>query len=725
MGWMETFKYKGFISYSHADEKWGSWLHRKLETYQFPRRTVGRETKKGIVPKRFTPVFRDRDELSAGASLGAEIQQALRQSENLIVLCSPRSVQSYWVRKEIQYFKKHNNAQNIFAFIIDGVPFAKPDSEEQECFPDVLRFEVDEKGDLLDQVLEPLAANAKPDGDGKSLALLKLLSGMSGLGLDELVQRDLQRARRRLMTITGAAVTIMLAMGTLTWLAWDAREEAEKRRADAEGLIEFMLTDLRDKLEPVGKLDILDAVGQKAIDYYDVYDLDNLGADATGRRAASYHLLGEIQMRMGKISAAKTYFEPAFDFTEKELLADPENPDRIYEHIQSVYWRATPYLREQDYQSFLKNQELYLQMAQRLHDIEGASDRAIQEMAYGLGNVGLAWQELGEIEKSRDFYMQSLRFRQDVVERNPTVKAELELANNYNQIAGTYYAKDKAAAYDWELKRAEVVDDLYKSQPDNYQVLLKLIISLRTKGYYQTELGNWSAARRFLELSLEKIEHALSIEPRDDNVLKMQLNVHERLTTIAENTGDFELQVHHSEIYSDLLNRRLRARQPNDFDKTWDYEKPYQNIRFQMRAYFARGDFDGAKNLLPLYDSLLNRIEGRAGFENNVNSVKAHYLTFMSFLEDDLDAYRSLSGLLDEFGSEKGFNNFKPMHRLLSRKYCDETDPCWALQPSLGAEDLRLGTFPLFKQRHPDIAKAIEEEIQTKIELGKDNSRVD
>ncbi|MGC5276337.1 hypothetical protein ACPXAM_24715, partial [Escherichia coli] len=69
-----------------------------------------------------------------------------------------------------------------------------------------------------------------------------------------------------------------------TWFAVEARKEAEFQRNEADGLVEFMLTDLRAKLEPVGRLDALDVVGTRALDYYAKQKLANLDADALGRR---------------------------------------------------------------------------------------------------------------------------------------------------------------------------------------------------------------------------------------------------------------------------------------------------------------------------------------------------------------------------------------------------------------------------------------------------------
>ena len=37
---MTAYRYKAFVSYSHADEKWAKWLHKALESYRIPKKVV-------------------------------------------------------------------------------------------------------------------------------------------------------------------------------------------------------------------------------------------------------------------------------------------------------------------------------------------------------------------------------------------------------------------------------------------------------------------------------------------------------------------------------------------------------------------------------------------------------------------------------------------------------------------------------------------------------------
>ena len=69
MAEIAPFKYHAFLSYSHRDTAWAKWLHRVLEAYRIDKDLVGRETAHGQVPKTLRPIFRDRDDFSAGHSL--------------------------------------------------------------------------------------------------------------------------------------------------------------------------------------------------------------------------------------------------------------------------------------------------------------------------------------------------------------------------------------------------------------------------------------------------------------------------------------------------------------------------------------------------------------------------------------------------------------------------------------------------------------------------------
>ena len=232
----DEFKYKAFISYSHSDEKWATWLHRSLEAYRPPKPIVGNETPMGKIPARLSPVFRDRDELPSATNLGELLTESLRQSATQIVICSPAAAKSHWVNEEILTFKRLGRSKRIFCLIVGGEPWAsnKPGQEDEECFPPALRYEIGEDKNLSDVFAEPIAADARPEGDGKFNGRLKLISGMLGVGFDALKQREASRRHRRMLIFSTALLIGMTITSGLAVTAYLARNEAEEQRNRAE-----------------------------------------------------------------------------------------------------------------------------------------------------------------------------------------------------------------------------------------------------------------------------------------------------------------------------------------------------------------------------------------------------------------------------------------------------------------------------------------------------------
>ncbi|MGI4876806.1 MAG: tetratricopeptide repeat protein [Janthinobacterium lividum] len=229
-------RYRAFISYSHRDKAVAAWLHRTLESYRIPAKLVGRETRAGLVPRRLTPIFRDRDELPASGDLGGEIAAALGGAMFLVVICSPAAAASRWVDQEILSFKRTHGEDRVFALIAAGEPYASavPATVADECFPRCLRFKLGPDGTISDSPAEPIAADLRPAADGRRLAKLKLVAGLTGLQLDDLVRRETQRRMRRLAAITTAAVIGMILAGALALYAEARRVEANQQRRIAE-----------------------------------------------------------------------------------------------------------------------------------------------------------------------------------------------------------------------------------------------------------------------------------------------------------------------------------------------------------------------------------------------------------------------------------------------------------------------------------------------------------
>ena len=332
--------YAAFLSYCHADDKTADWVHRRLERFKVPPELIGQERGEGLIPRRLRPVFRDRHELAAARDLGAEIEEALAGSRVLIVLCSPAAALSRWVNSEIERYHRVRPAGQVLAAIVAGEPYAAdlPGREAEECFPPALKVRYDERGLPTARRAEPIAADLREGKDGPRIGFLKIVAGMLGVGLDELVKRDAARRQRRMAIITSAAIAGMAMTSGLALFAFEKRDEARDQRREAEGLVGFMLGDLRDKLEPIGRLDALDAVGSRALGYFEKQDKSELSDAALAQRSKALNLLGQIATARGDTDGALSRYREAMRSTAELVERLPNDPQRLFDHAQNVFW---------------------------------------------------------------------------------------------------------------------------------------------------------------------------------------------------------------------------------------------------------------------------------------------------------------------------------------------------------------------------------------------------
>ena len=414
-------RYRAFISYSHQDQIWAQWLHKALESYRVPSRLVGKTTAAGVIPARLAPVFRDRDELPSATDLNRKVNQALAESANLIVICSPRSATSHWVDEEVLAFKRLGHADRIFCLIVDGEPNASdlPGRAAEECFTPALRFQIGADGKPTHERTEPIAADARPGKDGKNNARLKLIAGMLDVGFDALKQRELQRRNRRMAAITAMALLVMIVTTALAISAIVARHAAERRQKQAESLVNFMLGDLNDKLTQVSRLDIMEAVDNQAMSYFQSLPTTDVTDEALAQRAKALEKIGSVRLDQGHLPAAKDSFQAASKLSGALAEAAPDDTAR-----QIAYSRVLAFVGMTDwYQGKLDTAQQSYESAQRV--LQGAEQRSADnldlqfQLAMIDNNIGHVLEARGRLDEAEIPYKSTLKLSQNLVAAKP------------------------------------------------------------------------------------------------------------------------------------------------------------------------------------------------------------------------------------------------------------------------------------------------------------------
>ena len=198
----QEFQYDVFLSYRHKSLY--SIITQKtfhfLESYRLPA---------SLRHKGYPDIhraFRDTEELPVSRILTDTIDNALRSTKCLLVVCSTDTPSSEWVDREVSTFIELGRAEHIYPLLISGDPEVSfPPSLKQ--VPDIMDRVVDIRtpGNSVRKML------AKEDP-----ALLKIVADITGCPLPELQREHGMRKTRRFAAGAAAAAAAFFLAGAVS-----------------------------------------------------------------------------------------------------------------------------------------------------------------------------------------------------------------------------------------------------------------------------------------------------------------------------------------------------------------------------------------------------------------------------------------------------------------------------------------------------------------------------
>jgi tetratricopeptide (TPR) repeat protein len=256
----------------------------------------------------------------------------------------------------------------------------------------------------------------------------------------------------------------MLVTSSLAVVAMDARHTATEQRRQAEGLVGFMLGDLRDKLEPLGRLDVLDSVGSRALEYYQKQDKSELSDEALAQRSKALTLMGEVANARGDLTGALKHYQEALASTAETLRRYPDDPQRLFDHAQNVYWVGyIAYQRGQVGEAWNRFNQ-YRRLANRMVALAPANkDYQLEEM-YANSNLGTV-------------HMDERRYAQATVAFEATLRPAESLASA--EPRNLDYQKHLGEALAWLADAYEMSGEVEKALAERERGLRLLSAHLR------------------------------------------------------------------------------------------------------------------------------------------------------------------------------------------------------------------------------------------------------
>lgn len=534
-------KYHAFLSYSHKDEEIADWLHRELEAFRVPPSLVGRMAENGPIPKKLTPIFRDEHELAAADDLGDEIEAALASTQFLIVLCSPNAASSHWTNAEIAAFKKSRPDGCILAAIAAGEPFASDVAgrEDEECFPPALRQKYDRRGRPTGRRAEPLAADLRGGADERRMGFLKLVAGMLGVGLDELVQRETTQRQRRFAWLAAASLAGMTVTSGLAIMAIQARDSARDQRREAEGLVAFMLGDLRKTLEPIGKLEALDGVGAKVLDYYRGQDASELGDAGLMQRAQALSLTAQVAYQQGNFASAHKLYQEAMKGTAEAIRRAPDDPQRLFDHAQNVFYQAQIAANIGNLATAERGLREYRALAKRMTGLQPDNLRWRMEAQYADVNLGFVLLRLRRFPEAAAQFASALETIQTVAALDKgKIDYQISAAETLAWLADAEIARGNVSAAIGARQRQVALLSSLAARSGSVQPREKLIPAQQALGRLLGANGQTQAALGRLTAAVTTAEQLLPTEPNNSIWLNYAASAHFALADLQRSQRD-------------------------------------------------------------------------------------------------------------------------------------------------------------------------------------------
>jgi len=333
-------------------------------------------------------------------------------------------------------------------------------------------------------------------------------------------EEEMERQRRRqkvFITAAVAAVALAVFIGFFAWRESQLRAQAERSeakaesaRTDAEALVEFMLTDLHDELEPIGRLELLGDVAQRVLEYYKDLDLPNAKSETSLHKVAALRVLGDVLQKQGDVGAAQVAYEEALTIAREQAAHQPEDLEAQDEIVQLLNQLGYIIRAKGDWDGSIENHREALDILKALCLRDPDNMEWSAEMAVCYSKFGLIYSNKGEYSTALDYYMKAHAILEELVEREPkSTRWRRELSNSKNNVSSALCPLLGRSDEAIEMARAavEISEQLSREEPDDFQRQRDLSVAI----YY---LGNALASQDSHEKALENFNRAASIRRR-------------------------------------------------------------------------------------------------------------------------------------------------------------------------------------------------------------------
>jgi len=370
------------------------------------------------------------------------------------------------------------------------------------------------------------------DSEGRSADLLlptgRQLNDARGLlqeGLFVLSEAELalvrvsQRRATRGARLRMGALSLMLGLALLATvaglLAMRANTLAQQRRAEVEGLLSFMLGDFADKLRPLARLDLLDAVSARAMGYLSEASADAASPASLTQQAQALQVIAEVRIARGDSAAAETALLTARAILERQRAATPDDPALWKKHGANSFWLGKIKMERNDWDGAQTLFENYREDSERLFMAQPDNVDGWIELSYAHNTLGTLALKRGDVTGAAERFTRSVALKTAALKRKPGERTlAAELADSLSWVASAEESLGRLdAAFTLYQRELDIVQRVRDEAQGEALWQNRVAIALQHLAQVRLLRGDASGALKDWQVAESLLNQLLLIEP--------------------------------------------------------------------------------------------------------------------------------------------------------------------------------------------------------------------
>jgi DNA-binding winged helix-turn-helix (wHTH) protein/tetratricopeptide (TPR) repeat protein/energy-coupling factor transporter ATP-binding protein EcfA2 len=333
-------------------------------------------------------------------------------------------------------------------------------------------------------------------------------------------------------------------------------QQISETKNNAERLISFILFDLKDKLRPLGRTDLLDMVGTKTLEYFEEIGTDNLPRNSLLHWIEALHLIGDVNFNKGDYKLARENFSLSNEIVTKALEENENDTVLLEKHLLSNFWLGQIDYKNYDYQQANIYFGKYLELAQNLLKRQPDSQKWLLEVSYALNNLGSLSVDTHQLELAHRYFTDSIAIKEKLLQLHPNNEVFIaDLADSISWLGKVnQYKGDLLGELDKNLESFEMSKELVIINPNNAKWRKRLSISSHRVALSYYNIGNLDKSELYF---LDTITIMKSLVNKDESNFELKgylVDLYLQMGKIKRQNRNFDKSLYYIQKSQELID---------------------------------------------------------------------------------------------------------------------------------------------------------------------------